>query len=75
MGQSGLRMTVKPFGYLVRYSGQILVFGFYICQVQGAVNPSYVIKNVWNKNHVIKQIWRKIDKNQRAKKSCLSWNW
>ena len=55
MKQPGLRKNFKALSLNpMRYSGQILVFEFsYICQVQGAVNPSNVIKKVWNQNHVI----------------------
>ena len=31
-------------------------FNFHISQVQGVVNPSNVIKNVWNQNHLIKRL-------------------
>ena len=48
--------TLKPvIGYPVRYSEQILVFEFSYLQSYyiGAVNPSDVLKNVWNQNLLI----------------------
>ena len=80
MRQWGLRMKTKfkslwLSGAVFPIPEKFEFLTFHICQVQlqGAVNPSNVLKNFWNQNHLIKHFFINFEKRVCLKRSsCRS---